>query len=81
MKQLILDDELLDNEEKVNVAQKIKDFALSVQEKVKAAELLVRLAERSVRNSLLFSLSSVTDPFATVGRRRYCCLEADSQPK
>jgi hypothetical protein len=48
MKQLILDDELLDNEEKETVAQRIKEFALSVQEKVKAASLLIRLAERSV---------------------------------
>jgi son of sevenless-like protein len=52
MKQLILDDELLDPEEKGTAVLSIKEFALSVQEDVAAAKLLVRAADRSVR--LLF---------------------------
>ena len=50
MKQLILDDELMDNEEKIRLAQKMKEFALSVQEEVAAAKLLISLADRSVRS-------------------------------
>lgn len=48
MKSLILDDELLDPEEKVTIVQQIKDFALSSQEETSAAKLLVRLADRSL---------------------------------
>lgn len=74
MKQLILDDELLDNEEKTFIAQRIKAFASAVQDERSAAKLLIRLAERSVRIPH-HDFTQLTHALA--GWRRYCCLDSN----
>jgi hypothetical protein len=60
MKQLILDDELFNIEEKAMVIQSVKVFALSVQDDVSAAKLLVRAADRLVRSHRLYDFACLT---------------------
>ena len=74
MKGLILNHELFDPEEKRAVAQNIKIFALSVQDDVSAAMLLVRAANRIVRLPHCDLISLIC---SLAGRERSRCPEAD----
>jgi hypothetical protein len=51
MKRVLLDDELLENDEKITVAQKVKEFAMPGEGKVKLASVLIPFADQLVRNA------------------------------
>jgi son of sevenless len=59
MKRLLLDDELLENDEKMTVAQKVKEFAMPGEGKVKLASVLIPFADRLVSNGSPFLVKSV----------------------